>query len=230
MPCLSTDPNTLQCPEYELDSFSLRERLVSDNTTHKQAAVLLHTIWIANNKTNKVLWQEQLQADAHEADEAHQIHMEEEAEHEAEKQKEKEELRQEDMKKNKTKYTPIPGRGIPDLPPVVPMQCAVTRLEKGKYVPLWYFTNASLKSALKIFSTTNDKALSMIRAPDGSTSWISAPSSLEAKGLVEDQDLNWEDFCIVVSRIVTAMRAVDWDPNRVNMLVAFWTGIQTHPF
>jgi hypothetical protein len=188
--------------------------------------VLLCTIWIANNETNKVLWQGQLQADAHEADKARRIHMEEEAE----KWKEKEELRQEDMKKNKTKYTPIPAKGIPDLPPVVPMQCAVMRLKKGKYVPLWYFTNASLKSALKNFSTTNNKALSMIRASDGSTSWISAPSSLKAKGLVKDQDLNWEDFCIVVSRIVPAMRAADWDPNRVNMLVVFWTGIQTHPF
>jgi hypothetical protein len=231
MPPLLTDPNTLQCPEYKLDSsFSLQQRLISDNTTHKQAVVLLHTIWIANNKTDKVLWQEQLQADAHEANEACHIHMEEEAEHEAEKQKEKEELRQEDMKKNKTKYTPIPARGIPDLPPVVPIQCAVMRLKKGKYVPLWYFTNAGLESALKNFSTTNNKALSMIRAPDSSTSWISAPSSLKAKGLVEDRDLIWEDFCIVVSRIVPTMRAADWDPNRVNMLVAFLTGIQTHSF
>jgi hypothetical protein len=62
--------------------------------------------------------------------------MEEEAEHKAEKWKEKEELRQEDMKKNKTKYTLILARRIPDLPPVVPMQHAVMRLEKGEYVPL----------------------------------------------------------------------------------------------
>jgi hypothetical protein len=134
------------------------------------------------------------------------------------------------LKKNKTKYTPISAGGIPDLPLVVPMQHAVTRLEKGKYVPLWYFTNAGLKSALKNFSTTNNEALSMIRAPESCISWISAPSSHEAKGLIKDQDLNWEDFCIMVSRIVPAMRAADWDPNRVNMLVAFWTGIQTHPF
>jgi hypothetical protein len=74
-------PNILQCPEYELNSFfSLQEQLVSDNTTHKQAAALLCTIWIANNETHKVLWHEQLQADAHKAHGACPIYLEEEAE------------------------------------------------------------------------------------------------------------------------------------------------------
>ena len=69
-------------------------------------------------------------------------------------------------------------------------------MDKGDYVPLWYFTNAGLDDALKAFKIIEEDALLLIKAGDGSTSLDPALSSKESRNIVEDINLSWDDFCI----------------------------------
>jgi hypothetical protein len=103
-------------------------------------------------------------------------------------------------------------------------------MDRGEYVPLWYYTNSGLRHALQSYHKVNDEAMTLIQGPDGSTSLIPTASSADAKGLVDDQDIDFEDFCIASSRMVEAMGASDWPPERIRMMTAFWTNLQLHPF
>jgi hypothetical protein len=70
----------------------------------------------------------------------------------------------------------------------------------------------------------------MVQNSDGTTSLIPASSSTDAKGLTEDQDIDFEEFCIAASRMVVAMAAADWPPERIRMMASFWSNLQVHPF
>ena len=76
---------------------------------------------------------------------------------------EKEEQQKEDRKKNKAKFVPIPPRGIPTTPPIIISAIASQCIDKGDYVPLWYFTNAGLDNAAKAFSILEEDTLSLVK-------------------------------------------------------------------
>ncbi|KAG1814444.1 uncharacterized protein BJ212DRAFT_1222012, partial [Suillus subaureus] len=42
---------------------------------------------------------------------------------------------------NKHKYIPILATSIPNNPTIMPCSYALRKLDKGKYIELWYFTN-----------------------------------------------------------------------------------------
>ena len=67
------------------------------------------------------------------------------------------------------------------------------------------------------------------KKPDGSTSLIPALAVKEEKGIVEDQDLTWEDFSIAAPRMIDAMAKAEWLQDRIVMMTDFWSGIQVHP-
>ena len=69
-------------------------------------------------------------------------------------QQEKDEQHKEEEKKNTIKYVPIPDKDVPTHPPVI----ATRRLEKGEYVPLWYYTNAGLED-------TTNLSISLMKKP-----------------------------------------------------------------
>ena len=95
-------------------------------------------------------------------------------------QQEKDEQHKEEEKKNTIKYVPIPDKDVPTHPPVI----ATRRLEKGEYVPLWYYTNAGLEDTTKSFNIVDEEALSLIRHEDSSTSPVPSLSSKESKAVV----------------------------------------------
>ena len=148
MPRLLCDPNLAQRPDYTLDTWeAIRVPIVNPGTDHAQAAVLLTNIWNAQNNLERQQWQEQLDQDAAEAETRRQEAEEQERLRQEEIDKDKEEQRKEEEKKNTIKYAPIPDRDVPTRPPVIASAIATRRLEKGEYVPLWYFTNAGLEEA-----------------------------------------------------------------------------------
>jgi hypothetical protein len=234
MPHVFIDPNTTQCPDYTLDIYqAARASLVNDNVTYKQAAVILTNVWTAQNAVERQQWQKQVDQDDAAAKQHRQDLQYERKPRQEEIAKEKEDQRKEEMKKNKSKFIPIPARGVPTQPPVIASAFAIRRMDKGDFVPLWYYTNAGIDDAIKSFSNDSvidDEALSLITRSDGSTSILPLASVKGSKGIVEDQDISWDDFCISAPRMIEAMGRAGWPDDRIKMMGQFWTNIQSHPF
>ena len=120
MPRLQSDPALLECPDFASPTYAAaRMPLVNDNTTEEQAILYLRLIWAAGNEADKASWL--LQTQEEEAERAEQLRVQLEAEALADQAKveEAQALRKEELKKYKTKYTPIPDRDVPTIPWVI---------------------------------------------------------------------------------------------------------------
>jgi hypothetical protein len=231
MPRLIVNPHDATCPDYTLEKFvTVRAPFVTGQITHADAAVLLTNVWIAANTVEIFEWEDQLTADL----QLQQQQRDEDNEllrlKTAELAKEQDDAKREEIKKHRTKFTPIPARGVPSKAPVIPSHYATRRLDKGDFVPLWYYTNKGLEDALHSYNTTDDDSLTLFRQDDGSTSLIPATSSKDSKNAVEDPDITWEDFCIAGPRMIDAMGRADWPPERIQMMAIFWGNLQAHPY
>ena len=157
MPCLLVDLNTMQCPDYSLDIYhTVRVLSITPDSDHHQAAIILTTVWGAQNTVEKQQWQDQLDQDAAEADERRQEREEIERVRQEELDREKEEQRKDERKKNKSKFVPIPARGVPTTLPIIVSALATQCMDKGDYVPLWYFTNSGLDDAVICLGCNKD--------------------------------------------------------------------------
>ncbi|KAL6309303.1 hypothetical protein BKA93DRAFT_711950, partial [Sparassis latifolia] len=206
MPGIQINPASLECPDYASDTYAAtRAPLVNDHTTNEQAIQLLVNIWKAGNDAEKVSWQHQMEE--HEAEVAEQVRLAAEADNDAQEAQlaEQANVRKEEIKKNRAKFAPIPDRDVPTIAPVIAANYAIKRMERGDFVELWYYTNEGLEEALRITSSVDDEAMVMTRTSDGSTSWVPAGSVREARGVTDDKDIRWEDFCQAVPRMVLAM-------------------------
>ena len=229
MPRIQFDPALLECPDFASPIYeAVRAPLVNPDVTEAQAIVFLRAIWLAGNEAEKVKWQTQSNED--EAARADQIcvHLEADALRAQAEVDEADSLKKEEMKKNKSKYIPIPDRDVPSIARVIASNFAIKKMEKGLYVELWYYTNAGLDNAFRNSNTLDDEAMIMIRLPDGSSSWAPASSSRTTSNLTEDRNILWEDFCQAAPRMIVAMEEADWPPERVAMLAKFWGNLQIH--
>lgn len=228
---ISIDPNDAQCPNYDLDIYqNVRAPIINPQMTHQQAAAILANIWTAQNVLERQQWQDQIDQDTQEAEVRRQEAEDELRLRREEQAREQEDQRKEELKKHKSKFTPIPARPVPSQPPVITALFATRRMEKGDYVPLWYYTNAGLDDALKSYNNIDEDALSLLRRSDGSTSIIPASSTRDARAVIEDQEISWDDFCIAAPRMIEAMGRSDWPRERITMMGEFWTNIQSHKF
>ena len=231
MPRLLLNPNDALCPDYEADIYeAARDPFVIDGITLDQAANILATVWVANNAVDRVLWQEQADADALASEERQRDTKDARILAEEDAAQEKAEQRRDEVKKNKSKYTPIPARPVPKRPPVIASHYASRKMDKGEYVPIWYYTNRGLEDALRSYDTADDDAMTILKNDDGSTSLIPTASAKDSKRLVNNQDLGWEDFCVAAPRMIEAMGRADWPQPRIRMMAAFWSNLQTHPY
>ncbi|KAF8134914.1 hypothetical protein EV363DRAFT_844576 [Boletus edulis] len=127
------DPNLEVCPDYALPEFEDARRILTvDGKTEAKAIALLESLWALSHTRNIENWQRQQEADA-EA-ERNRIAL---AEQEAKQQRA---LRdEEERKKYKNKFIPIPDRPLPNTPLILLPQHVRTKLRKGDYVPLYFF-------------------------------------------------------------------------------------------
>ena len=125
-------------------------------------------------------------------------------------------------------YLPIPDRDVPTVAPVVAANYAIRKMEKGLYVELWYYTNASLDEAFQNSNTVDDKAMMMVQIPNGSTSWALAAATRTSLAVINDKNILWEDFCQAAPRMILAMEEADWPQERVEMIAKFWENLQVH--
>ena len=205
-----------------------RAPLINPDTTEQQAIQFHNDIWSAGNQADKVRWQVQNEED--EALRAEQLRLQSEAEvlkAQAEIE-EAESLRKEELKKNKSKYIPIPDRDVPTVACIFASNYALRKMEKGLYVELWYYTNAGLDEAFHNSNSVDDEAMMMVHLPNGSTSWVPAASTKTSSAVTEDRNILWEDFCQAAPRMIVAMEEADWPQERVSMLAKFWGNLQIH--
>ena len=141
MPRFLSDPAlVLECPDYASAIFAAsRAPFINPNVTEAQAIQLLKDLWTAGNEADKVSWQLQIGED--EAARLLQLRIQSEADDlraQAEVD-EAETLRKDELKRNKSKYLPIPDRDVPTVASVIASSYAVGKVEKGLYVELWYY-------------------------------------------------------------------------------------------
>ena len=229
MPRIQFDPALLECPDFSAPIYdAVRAPLINPQVTAAQAVEFLRAIWIAGNEAEKVKWQTQKDEDEVAQIDQLRLHMEAEAGRAQAEVEEAEALKKEEMKKNKSKYIPIPDRDVPSVARVIASSYAIRKMEKGLYVELWYYTNAGLDEAFRNSNTVDDEAMTMIRLPNGSSSWVPAASSRTATNLTEDRNILWEDFCQAAPRMIVAMEEADWPQERISMLAKFWGNLQIH--
>ena len=190
------DPGLLECPDFASPTYVAScGPLINENANEEQAIQLLRDVWTAGNEADKIRWQ--VQTDKDDALIAERQHIQTEAE-DLRIQNEFEEaetLRKDEMKKNKSKYLPIPDRDVPTIAPVFASSYMVRRMDKGLYVELWYYTNAGLEEASHNSITIDDETMSMVQLPNGSTSWVPAAAARTTTAVLEDKNILWEDFC-----------------------------------
>jgi len=229
MPRIPFDPALIQCPDFGAELYAAtRAPFVNAHTTNEQAIQLLINVWTAGNDLEKAQWQDQVHNDH--AEQAEHILLEQ---HAAQQRmllaaQEQEDIRKEEMKKNKSKYIPIPDRPMPSISPVFASNYATKKMEKGQYVELWYYTNNGLDEAMRAHTTVDDDAMVMARRSDGSTSWVPAAAARDSNRVIDDKDIKWEDFCQAVPRMILGMEEADWPTDRVAMLASFWGKLQIH--
>ena len=229
MPRLESDPGLLECPDFASPTYAAaRIPFINPNVNEAQAIQFLKDIWSAGNNADKLRWQ--LQNDEDEVARIEMLRIQTDAEllKTRTELEEAEALRKDEVKKNKSKYLPIPDRDVPSVPRVIASNYAIRKMEKGLYVELWYYTNAGLDEAFRNSNTVDDEAMMMLRLPNGSTSWVPAASTRTASGVVDDRNILWEDFCQAAPRMIGAMEEADWPQERVAMLAKFWGNLQVH--
>lgn len=222
MPRLSSDLNLSICPNYADDAFvNTRLQLTNENINEAQAIIVLRNIWQADNIAAKAQWQAQVEEDRERHEHLQRLDEDEQERQEQDCRDEDKAAQKEDRKKNKFNYTVIPDLDVPTKPVIIPSSYAIRKLDKGDFVELWYFTNASLDDA-KLKSSIDEDAMVMVTLAGGEMAWVSAASMRNAGAVIDDRHLTFEDFCQACPRIIEAMQEASWPADCVKMMAMFW--------
>ncbi|KAG1773430.1 hypothetical protein EDD22DRAFT_767200 [Suillus occidentalis] len=206
MPRIRNNPNLNVCPDYAADVFeNIRVQLVNENTMEAQAMQLLRNIWEANNNAVKLLWQQQVDEDREQQEHRERLDEDEQERLNQEKIDEEEAASKEEKKKNKHKYLPILGTGIPNKPSITPYEANTKK-------------------------TIDDDAMILSMLADGLTGWVSSTSTRNAHSVVNDENLPFEEFCQACPHFLTVIEEADWPQDRVQMMARFWMNIQVHKY
>lgn len=222
------DPNAEVCPDFLLPEHDQKRLLLTiGTTTNGEASDLLKSLWTATNDQDKLTWQQQELTDA-----ADLLLRQQQRETDSIAREELETLEhdaaaKEERKRNRNKYLPIPlDRGVPMQAQDVLATYALRKLEKGEYVELWFLTNDGLDSARRSNLHHNQNTMVVTSNADGTTSW--EPAVQAPRGVVDDEDLPWEDFCTACPLLIKAAEDALWPIERVDMMSGLFYAVQTH--
>lgn len=227
---ITIDPNSEISPDFLLPEHDqTRQLLTTGTTTNVEAADLLKSLWTMKNDKDKLAWQQQVVTDASDL-----LARQQQREADSVAQEEVERLdhdtaTKEERKRNRNKYLPVPlDRGVPMQPQDVLATYAVRKLEKGEYVELWFLTNDGLDSARRSNLHHNQNTMVVTSNADGTTSW--EPSVQAPRGIVDDEDLPWEEFCTACPLFIKAAEDALWPIERIDMMSGLFYAVQTHPW
>lgn len=220
------DPNLAVALDFTANNFvDERQVLIDIGLTEQQAATVLHNQWTAQNNWDKVTWQ-QKQWDAAAA----QVAVQERADQLRVQEEEEDTLiLQDEKKKNKVKFAPIPDTPVSSRPLVLPSLVALCKLKNHQFCELWYFTNAGLDEAEKsILYTADDNSLSIVPGTDGSHSFVPSAFAHDKSNIIQDKNLSFEQFGQATLRLMNAMVNNGWQQDHVDMHIHFWSNIENH--
>ncbi|KAG2123779.1 uncharacterized protein EDB93DRAFT_1098877 [Suillus bovinus] len=98
---------------------------------------------------------------------------------------------------------------------------------KHKYIPI-LDTGIPDEPSVTPCSMTDAMVLSTLA--DGSTAWISSASARNAKSVINDENLPFEEFCQACPRFLVALEEANWPEDRIRMMALFWRNIQVHKY
>ncbi|KIJ06983.1 hypothetical protein PAXINDRAFT_91156 [Paxillus involutus ATCC 200175] len=197
-----------------------------EGKTNEEAAALLSNLWDFNNNKAKLVWDRQRAAEVEARQEEHK-HLGQEAERQCLLRKQEEEqAKQEERKRYKSKFTPIPNRPLPTTSLLRPSQHALNKLRKGEYVPLYFFTNKGIREAEDDGSGDED-LLTLVQTDKGPTFQMAA-SAKAKKHKVRDEHLTWEEFSQANYHMIAAMKQQDWPDEWISMVHDFWVAFKMH--
>ena len=221
------NPHLEECPDYRQPEFEEARLLFTvDGKTDAEAALLLQNIWNFNNGKAIAEWDRRLAA---EVEERQRLQEELEVEEEGQRvlrEAEEEQVKQEERKKYKNKFAPIPDRPLPAAPFLLPSQYTLNKLRKGEYVPLYAFTNKGIREAEEDASDDED-LLTLVQTDKGPT-FQTAATAKAKKHKVKDERLSWEEFSQANFRMLNCMKLEDWPPERITMVRDFWVAFEAH--
>lgn len=229
----SSNPHNQVCPDFASEAFvearaAMRE--ANEDVDDATACVMMTQVWNATNRAERAIWDARVrEQEQREAERVRGEEQDREVEAEARAQEERA-AAGEELKRNRLKYLDIPMRPPPTLPVEIASRYATSKLQKGLYVELWYFTNAGLRHARAIDTTVDEDAMVAVAGKDGKVDLIPAAAAKESKSVVPDRLLTWDDFTMAVRRVLFAMEAAAWTEQRITMLANFWGRLQSHPY
>ncbi|KAI9566228.1 hypothetical protein HD554DRAFT_2025880, partial [Boletus coccyginus] len=97
--------------------------------------------------------------------------------------------RQDEQKKNCSKFLTFTDIQIFSTSPVIPFSLALCKLYKGDFCELYFFTNKGLTNIQVIFYSTDDKALMLVQDNHGLHSFIPLASTKVKQSIIDDKDL-----------------------------------------
>ncbi|KAG1870090.1 hypothetical protein DFJ58DRAFT_837490 [Suillus subalutaceus] len=196
--------------------------MVTPTVTEVQVAETLHTTWVLTNEDLCLQWQDQVTEDERLSAERKCATKEAEHEH-LTLQLEENTVRADEKKKNRSKHSAIVMHPHPfanDKEALV-SEFALRKIDSGKYIELYYWTNNGLDDALVNYRTRDDDSMVPSIGEDGSTIWVSAATSKPAAGVIADRNLTPVDFAQAIPRIMAAIEECDWTKQRIQMLAQF---------
>ncbi|KIK80944.1 hypothetical protein PAXRUDRAFT_157292 [Paxillus rubicundulus Ve08.2h10] len=188
----------------------------------------LQALWTLSNDQAKQHWDARLEQEAQEAHEAQRAAAEEEKLRQRALEEEQDLTKQEEQKKNKIKFIPVPDISVPTESIVIPSSYTLTKLHKAEYCELYYFTNRGLADAETTTPSFDDKALVLTKSDNGIHSFVSLSSVKAKSSLIKDEDLTWEEFGQAKFRMINTMCESEWPDEHIQMHIDFWLSIETH--
>ncbi|KAI6098308.1 hypothetical protein EDD16DRAFT_1752449 [Pisolithus croceorrhizus] len=225
------DPNLAIRPDFTSEDFADACLQLTNNVVNdEQVLRILETLWDIQNAKDIQRW------NAHRNEEAQiaRDHAEQAAKELAQQQhhmcEEGEAVLAEECKKNKAKYAPVPDMEVPSGPVNIPAPYATCKLKKGEYCEPCFFTNTSLAEVESFNTSVDDKALTLLKSDNGQHIWVPASNTRDKLAIIKDEDLSWEQFSEASVCLLSAMREHDWQQDRIDMHVRFWTALEEHPW
>ncbi|KIK80287.1 hypothetical protein PAXRUDRAFT_101128, partial [Paxillus rubicundulus Ve08.2h10] len=224
------NPHNADPPDYSNERYApARQPLVDNfNISHEEAAQQLLEIWTAQNKLNHREW------DAHQEAEDNQARQEQEhilrcqEEEERLHLQEEEAARQEEKKKNRTKFLPFNDIKVSSTIPITPSPHTLCKLRKGEYVELYYFTNKGLADVQSVSHLADNDALTLMQDEQGLHSFIPITIAKAKDTIIPDHELTWVQIDEATHCLLQAMTECGWGPEHLNAHLNFWMGLSAH--
>lgn len=228
---ISADPNSLQSPDFSTQEWeAARDEIIAGNpnTDHVNAAALLAVGWKATNNEQKRRWTIQQAADLQEEQARTDQQQADKTQDEEDRERLKTDAADEERKKYKQKFIPIPDRPLSvDFVIHSIADSARTTLRKGDLVELYFCTPLGIQAAL-----SNPKRMLEASAigqdEDGNLTLTSKAALQAVKGLTQDDDLTMEQFCLATPIFLQQAALAGWPEDRIQMFAQFWDALQNH--